>query len=327
MLAPSPRWKYKYSSLNFRLRLLSYVEKNESNIKICKDELEIKGTTYTYNTFLHLKDKYKDIEFYFLLGADQLEQLHLWYEIEELSKLVQLVVVNRPRYSLNTDNINKYNCKLINYTGPDISSSTFKETLNLDLVPKYLHDYLIKDGNYYKRKLKRMINSNRFSHSLSVAKVAKYIAKANKIDQNKAFLAALLHDCAKDIRKDIETDLMSKHFEKYLNEKELVYHQFIGAILLKEEFNIYDEDIIEAVKWHTTGNENMSKLAKIVYAADKIDPLRGYDSSYMIKACLKDIDKGFELVLRENYKFLLNKGLNLEESNLTKKCLEFYKIV
>ena len=59
MLAPSPRWKNKYASLNFRLRLLSYVEKNEKNIKVCKDELELKGTTYTYNTFLKLKEKYQ----------------------------------------------------------------------------------------------------------------------------------------------------------------------------------------------------------------------------------------------------------------------------
>ena len=327
MLAPSPRWKYKYSSLNFRLRLLSYVEKYESNIKVCKDELELKGTTYTYNTFLKLKEKYQDFEFYFLLGADQLDKLHLWYEIGELSKLVQLVVVNRPNYTLNKENIDKYNCKLINYTGPNISSTDFKDTLNLDLVPNYLHEYLIKDGNYYKRKLKKMMNIKRYTHSLSVAKVAKDIAKANKFDENKAFLAALLHDCAKDIRKDIEMELMSKHFEKYLNEKELVYHQFIGTILLKEEFNIYDEEIIEAVKWHTTGNENMSTLAKIVYASDKIDPSRGYDSSYMINACLKNIDEGFELVLRENYKFLLNKGLDLDKSELTKKCLEYYKIV
>ena len=327
MLAPSPRWKNKYASLNFRLRLLSYVEKNEKNIKVCKDELELKGTTYTYNTFLKLKEKYQDIEFYFLLGADQLDKLHLWYEIDKLSKLVNLVVVNRPNYTLNNENLFKYNCKLLDYTGPDISSTDFKNKLNLNLIPTYLHDLIIKDGGYYKKKLRKMLNIKRYRHSVSVAKVAKDIAKSNKLDVNKAFLAALLHDCAKDIRKDIEDELMSKYFLKYKNEKALVYHQFIGSILVKEEFSIEDEEIIDAIKWHTTGNENMSSLAKIVYASDKIDPLRDYDSSYMINACLENIEKGFELVLKENYIFLLKKGLDLDKSDLTKKCLEYYKIV
>ena len=68
-------------------------------------------------------------------------------------------------------------------------------------------------------KVKKMLNIKRYRHSVSVAKVAKDIAKANKIDENKAFLAALLHDCAKDIRKDIEEELMSKYFLNYKNEK------------------------------------------------------------------------------------------------------------
>ena len=328
MIAPSPRWKNKYASLNFRLRLLSYVEKNEENIKVCKDEIEIKGTTYTYNTFLKLKEKYQDIEFYFLLGADQLDKLHLWYEIEKLSKLINLVVVNRPHYCLNNENLKMYNCNLLDYTGPDISSTDFKNNINLSLIPNYLHELIIKDGSYYKKKLRKMLNINRYRHSTSVAKVAVAIAKANKFDVNKAFLAALLHDCAKDIRKDIEEEMMSNYFSKYLNEKELVYHQFIGSILVQKEFSIYDYDIIEAIKWHTTGNENMSTLAKIVYCADKIDPGRGYNSRFMIKACMEDIDKGFELVLLENYKFLMNKkDFNLESSELTKKCLKYYKIV
>ena len=328
MPAKNPRWKKGYTSINFRLKLLSKVVKNEKNIKLCKEEVNSKETNYTYKTILKLKEKYPTTEFYFLIGYDQLELLDKWYEIEKLSNLVTFVVVKRPNYELNQENFTKYNCKSINYSGPDISSTDFKDTLNLDLLPEYLHDDIILSGDYYKRKLRTMMNYRRYCHSLQVAKLAKEIAISNNYNVKKAFLAALLHDCAKDISKDIENELMNKEFKNYLNEKPLIYHQFIGSIIVKEEFNINDEDIIDAIKWHTTGNENMSTLSKIVYCSDKIEPSRGYDSKYMIDACLKDINSGFELVLKENYLFLVNHhGMDINKTPLTKKCFTYYKVV
>lgn len=328
MIARNPRWKSDYSSISMRLKLLSLVVKNEKNIKICKEELNDKSTNYTYNTMLRLKEKYNNIEFYFLIGGDQLNLLNKWYEIDKLSRIVNFVVVNRPNYELNNENIKKYNCKVINYNGPDISSTDFKNTLNLNLIPEYLHDYIIKTGDYYKRKLRKLVNYRRYCHSLQVAKLAKEIAMNNSYDENKAFLAGLLHDCAKDVKKSIEDEIMLKLFSKHISEKRLVYHQYVGSILVEKEFNIKDIDIIDAIRCHTTGEVNMSTLSKILYCADKIEPTRGFDSSYMINECLNDIEKGFLLVLKENYIFLVKeKGLNLKDSSATKECLEYYKIV
>ena len=328
MPAKNPRWKKGYTSINYRLKLLSKVIKEETNIKLCKEEINSKETNYTYKTILKLKEKYPNLDFYFLIGYDQLNLLNDWYEIDKLCKLVTFVVAKRPNYELNQENITKYNCTLLNYSGPDISSSDFKETLDLSLIPDYLHELIISTGDYYKRKLREMMNYHRYCHSLQVAKVAKDIAIANNYNVNKAFLASLLHDCAKDISKDVELKIMNDKFKKYMNEKPLVYHQFVGSVIVKDVFKINDEEIIDAIKWHTTGNENMSTLAKIVYAADKIEPTRGYDSKYMIDACLEDINSGFELVLKENYIFLVkHKGMKIDNTPLTLKCLTYYKVV
>lgn len=327
MPARYPRWKKGCTCIKSRLELLNKVAKYEKNIFICKEEINSKSINYTYETMLKLIDKNKDCEFYFLIGADQLNLLNKWYEIDKLSKIVRFIVVNRPNYELNKENIIKYNCKLIDYCGPDISSTEFKETLNLNLIPPYLHDNIIQAGDYYKKKLSKMINYKRYCHSLQVAKLSKEIARSNNYDEKKAFLAGLLHDCAKDVDKSIEKEIMNSEFKNYINESPFIYHQFVGSILVKNEFSIFDDEIINAIKWHTTGTSNMSILAKIVYAADKIEPTRGYDSQYMIDACLKDINSGFELVLSENYKFLLKKGFVVKDAEATRKCLEYYKII
>lgn len=328
MIAGKPCWKTDYAPIGYRLSLLSKVLKNEKNIKICKEELYFKDVNFTYNTILNLKNKYKETEFYFLIGLDQLNLLHNWYNIDLLSKMMKFIVVKRPSYELNIKNFIKYNCQLLNYSGPDISSTEFKRTLKLELLPECIHDNIVKNGYYYKKKLRKMLNYKRYCHSVQVGNLAREIARCNNYDENKAFLAGLLHDCAKDIAKGIEMEIMHKLFKNYINEKELVYHQFIGSFLLKKEFNIYNEEITDAIMWHTTGTSNMSILAKIVFASDKIEPTRGFDSSDLIEACKKDINSGFLKVLKENYDFLVSeKGLKLEESDATKECLEYYKIV
>ena len=322
-----PRWKKDCLSIKKRLKLLSLVCKNENMFKICKEEINSKTTNFTYDTMLKLKFKYPNIKFSFLIGSDQLNQLHKWYKIDELINLVDFIVINRPHYELNEENIMKYNCKLINYYGPDISSSEFKNTLKLDLIPSYLHDEIIKEGDYYKKKLRTMISYKRYCHSLEVAKLSRKIAINNNYNENKAFLAGLLHDCSKCLSKSIELEMMNNEFKIYINESHFIFHQFTGSIIAKNEFNITDEEILNAIKWHTTGCTNMSVLAKIIYSADKIEPTRGYDSSYMIDACLNDINSGFELVLKENYRFLTNKGFVVQNSDLTKNCLKYYHII
>lgn len=325
--ARNPRWKKDCLSIKKRLKLLSLVCKNEYKFKVCKEEIYSKSTNYTYDTMLKLTQKYPDFNFSFLIGSDQLNQLHKWYKIDELINLVDFIVINRPNYELNIENITKYNCKLFNYCGPNISSTEFKKTLNLDLLPSYLHNEIIKEGDYYKRKLRTLIDYKRYCHSLEVAKLAKKIALSNKYDENKAFLAGLLHDCSKCISKSVELEIMNSEFKNYINESHFIYHQFTGSYFAKNEFNILDEEILEAIKWHTTGCVNMTTLSKIIYSADKIEPTRGYDSSHMINSCINDINSGFELVLKENYEFLLKKGFVVQNSELTKNCLKYYHII
>lgn len=193
----------------------------------------------------------------------------------------------------------------------------------VDAPLNYLKYYL-ENRYFIFDKIANMMSEDRYKHTISVALTAVEIARANKLNPKKAFLAALLHDIAKDTSIDVTKNLMLKCFKKHINEERVVYHQFIGTIFARKLFKIYNKDILNAIKYHTTGHKNMSKCAKIVYSADKIEPTRGYDSKYMIDACKSNLNEGFKLVLHENIAFLRSKGVKI--GGLTQEAIDFYQI-
>ena len=86
---------------------------------------------------------------------------------------------------------------------------------------------------------------------------------------------------------------------------------------------IQDEEIIEAIICHATGKKDMNSFDKIIYASDKIEPSRGYDSTKLIDACMKSYEKGFLKVLKENKIYLESKGYETD-NKLTKECYKEY---
>ena len=116
---------------------------------------------------------------------------------------------------------------------------------------------------------------------------------------------------------------MKEHYKEYLDLPAFAYHQFVGEYIAKNDFGVVDEDILTAIKFHATGNENMGTLAKIIYAADKIEPTRGFDSSDLIRAMMEDVDKGFVTVLKANKEFLQTHRFDIN-NRLTSSCFKYY---
>ena len=119
-----------------------------------------------------------------------------------------------------------------------------------------------------KSYLKDNLKPSRYGHTLGVVKTAIELAGIYNEDKQKAEIAALCHDIAKnmsyeDMLKVIEEEnLKLSNDEK--NSKEL-WHSIIAPIMAKRIFEIEDEDVLNAMRWHTTGRENMSNLEKIIY--------------------------------------------------------------
>lgn len=131
----------------------------------------------------------------------------------------------------------------------------------------------------YDMLLRSKLDDYRYIHSLGVAKSAKELAALYGADEEKAYTAGLLHDVMKNASPDEQLQIMEKAdimlspCEK-LNQK--LWHAIAGAAFLKTELNITDEEIISAVRWHTTGKAGMTTLEKTVYLADFISEDRTY---------------------------------------------------
>lgn len=128
--------------------------------------------------------------------------------------------------------------------------------------------------------LAQLLSPTRFNHSMGVSQEAVKLAKHYGANVEKAMLAGLVHDCVKEIDFNemvnmcalygVELDAVSKE------EKKLIHAQ-LGAAYAKKEFNIDDDEIYDAIKYHTTAKANMPILTKIIYVADYIEPNREFD--------------------------------------------------
>ena len=128
-----------------------------------------------------------------------------------------------------------------------------------------------------RRKMEKVLDPKRFEHTLGVAYTASALAMCYDVDINKAQTAGLLHDCAKCMSNEKKLSICEKHHIP-VNEVErknpFLLHAKVGSYVAMKQFNIHDQDIINAILNHTTGRPGMSQLEKIIYIADYIEPGR-----------------------------------------------------
>ncbi len=158
----------------------------------------------------------------------------------------------------------------------------------------------------YKELLKAKLDDKRYYHSLCVADEAKRLAEIYGGDPDKMYLAGLLHDCTKRMPDNEQLQLFKK-FGIILTAVEKaspqIWHAMSGALFVKHELGIADEDIISAIRYHTTGKAGMTLSQKIVYLADLTSADRNYPDVEEIRR-LSDI--GLDEAIFAVLKFTVN---------------------
>lgn len=171
-----------------------------------------------------------------------------------------------------------------------------------------------------KSYLKENLVKNRYIHTLGVAKTAIELARLYNVDETKAEIAALAHDIAKnktlsELKEIINKNNIKLNYDEAKN-KEL-WHSIVGPIVAREVFKIDDNEILSAIRWHTTGKENMSKLDKVIYMADMIEPNRNFPNVEEIRReAFIDLDKAMLLGLNHTIKYLLEKGISIDINSI-----------
>ena len=134
----------------------------------------------------------------------------------------------------------------------------------------------MKNIDYIKKWLSENLSKKRYAHSLGCADTAKKLAEIFKLDKEKAYLAGLIHDCAKNIDNEILLKIVREEIKTGFLESELknpkTFHAIAGAYLIQKIFEIQDFEIISAVRNHTIGCVDMTLFDKIIFLADKMEP-------------------------------------------------------
>lgn len=277
------------------------------NTEIDDYEIAHEGNSYSYLTIQHYRQIYPDAELFFIIGGDSIRDFFTWRNPDEICKLTTLAVCERAEID-TSETIEKlqtlYGAKIVkvDITRTNISSTQIRVDCQFgidskELLPSVL-EYIKQNGlysNFYPlvEKVKSTLTEEKFQHTYYVVK--RGVEYREKVPFDKAFLACLLHDCAKYIpQKDWE----KYNYQNTSNLPLKIVHGELGEKVAKIDYNINDAEILDAIKYHTTARANMTPLDKIVFVADKTEASRPYPIAHLLAATL---DETFVNVLSELY--------------------------
>ena len=167
-----------------------------------------------------------------------------------------------------------------------------------------------------KELVRSRLSDKRYEHTINVKKMAVKLAKQYGVDEEKAALAALLHDSAKELSKDEMRAIMQAHPELADGGESRpapVWHGICAAILARTEWGVEDEAVLSAIACHTAGKPGMSKLDKIVYLADMSSAERDWPGvNRLRKLERKDLDAAMLMALKQTNDFVLSQGKPLD---------------
>ena len=166
--------------------------------------------------------------------------------------------------------------------------------------------------------LKDNLNEKRYQHSIGTAECAKELAQKFGQNEQRAYIAGLLHDCAKcfcdeKLLEIIDTYLDDVDEDERSNKKTL--HAPASYYIAKTVFGVEDTEILSSIRWHTLGKTEMTDFEKIIFLADKIE-LRTRSEEYR-KKIIKDLEsknglnKAILACYKETIKSLVDRDLKI----------------
>lgn len=185
-----------------------------------------------------------------------------------------------------------------------------------------------KDLRRLRKKIEKVQDAKRYEHTLGVAYTAAALAMRFGAPIQDAQTAGLLHDCAKCLSDEKRLALCEKYgvpITEVERRNPFLLHAKAGALLARRKYGIRDEDILNAVQYHTTGREGMSLLEKIIFVADYIEPGRKQAPNLagIRRLSFEDLDAALLKILEDTMEYLKNAGGEID--SMTEKTWRFYR--
>lgn len=292
-----------------RLAMCRLAAKGIKKAEVSDIEIKREGRSYTVDTLEELEKMYEGSELYLIMGADMFMTLLDWRSPEEIMK--KAVICTVPR---NEDDITalcemeeKYKAMgartvVLDMKKSDISSTQIRRNVFADKgiskyvcedVEKYIYaNYLYMDRSTvsyprFQKVLKARMGDKRFQHSCNVSDEAVRLAKKYGADEEKARLAGYLHDITKETPHDVQLAMMENLgvlLDDLVRSSPKLWHAMSGAAFVEKVMGIDDEDVCNAIRFHTSGRAGMSVLEKCVFIADFTSAERNYSGVEEMRA-------------------------------------------
>ena len=289
-------------------------------VKIDDYEIKKEGKSYSYLTIGYLKEKYPHKKILFLMGTDMMKSFAEWKNPKEILRLSVPLLAYRKGDGETADFTvadfeRAFGIKppVLPFGGMEVSSIEIKIRLMLSLsvnglIPDAVAEYIEKNGLYKADDKFAFIRDNlkkeRVEHTAGVAEYALGHAGYYGLDKNEVLTAALLHDCAKYKKPEDYPGFVLPQ-----DVPEPVIHQYLGAYIAENVLGVKDEDVLDAIRYHTSGKAEMSNLGKLIFTADMLEKNRHFDGvNDLRKIADDDFERGFVAAIKKSYEFVVRSG-------------------
>ena len=301
---------------------------SESLFEVSDTEIRRGGKSYTVDTVKEIKNQYPDSELFLFMGDDMLLSFSKWYKFQEILSMCTVVAACRTENleklqemkeygkTLSDDKILIFDCAPVEMSSTGVRESIRKGE-NVDISAD-VYNFIKSKGLYMNRNaeyieiLKGRLTEQRFIHSLNVADTAKELARIYGCDEERAYTVGLVHDCCKDVPVGLQLSYLLENkvpMTQLETDTPKLYHAMSGRVFVEKEFGITDEDMLNAVRYHTTGRKNMSLLEKVVFIADFISAERNYNGvDVMREKAARSLDEAIVEGLSFTIKDLIDGG-------------------
>lgn len=287
-----------------RVNMIARAIKPFKRMKLCTYEIDRNITSYTMDTVYYLLNQNPNIEFCWLIGEDQAAQFTKWKDYETLLETIPFYVFSRGTQTIELLN----NMYAVPMDLVDISSTEIREGRKLYLCPKSVRNYMRVNNLYNDVFISSKMSWKRYAHTRRVAYLASTLAQIHGESSSDAYLAGMLHDVVKEYNQE-ELEMYMKLIDPKFSEYALgIWHGFISPIYSKRHGKDVSQRVSNAIMHHVLGT-GTTKLAKILYISDKIEPGRNYDTSELIELAKIDLDQAIDRIKEESNEYLKRKGV------------------
>jgi len=300
---PPHKLKDSIAPENDRLEMCRLAVGDDPLFEVSDYEITRGGASYTVNTLEWLAETRPGCKIFLLTGADMFLTLGTWYRFGDIAGMAVLCAA--PRGGVTKEQLEKYastlsergaRCVVEDIELARVSSTELRKRLaagedTCGMIADDVAKYIARRGLYktltcfgkeeqYIELLKGRLSSKRFRHSLAVAEQAVHLAGIYGADPDKARVAGLLHDIMKETSREEQLQILGDFgiiLDKVVMAAPKCWHGVTGSVFLRGVLMIEDEDILNAVRYHTTARAGMSPLEITLFLADFTSADRDYE--------------------------------------------------